>query len=126
MFLVGLCVLTQFSFFVAKTEQSPKFKVSFICKRTLDPVIDLEYQENVKLITEFLVQMAKKSKNQLLTIEEIITIYKMIMFLYLQDSDDYLKFIEIILGDGEKFKIPYSHDILERLMVEQNNANQPE
>ena len=124
--VISLCVLMQFGCFVAKVDQPLKLKVSFITKELSGPTTDLEYQESMILITDFLAQMAKKSKNQILTFEEIVTIYKMIMFLYLQDSDDYSKCIEIVLGNGEKFKIPYNHDILERLMIDQNSTNPQE
>ena len=124
MFLIALLMSTQFGSFLAKSDQNSKLKVSLICKRTEDLITNPEYTESFEYIVNYLDKMAKKSKNQLLTFEEILTIYKMIMFLYLQDNDDYSKYIEIVLGNGEKFKIPYSHDILEGLMIDQNNANQ--
>jgi hypothetical protein len=109
------------SFFFTKPDAvSTDIAVKFISKKTDQVVTDPSYVENAKSCIEILQDFAQQQENRELTVEEIMIALKIIIFLFLQETNDYSKSIVIQLKNGKKIELPYSQELFEQMFKEQD------
>lgn len=119
--LISLQVCPFFGMNSKKEEINTDIKVSFKSEKTASLVSNFEYHEDVKFAIELLQNLADQQEHRKLTIEEMRLIFRIISFLFLQETDDYSKGIEIMFKNGKKLQVPYSAEFFATLLGHSNS-----
>ena len=56
--------------------------------------------------------------------EEMALVFRVISYLFLQETEDYNKFIEVQLKNGKKLCLPYSFQLFAAMMMQNNTKEQ--
>jgi hypothetical protein len=96
--------------------------VVFKSKQTQPNVINVDYHKNAEFAIELLTNLAEQQEHRKLTMEELTLVIRVISFLFLQETDDYSKMLEVHLKNGKKIYVPYSAELFTSLIA-QNDSN---
>ena len=125
MLVCSFISLPAYSFFgldsQKKTEVCTDVKVSFKSEKAVAVLTNFEYYENAKFALELLQNLAEQQEHRKLTIEEMTLALRVLSFLFLQETDDYNKSIEINLKNGKKISLPYSVELFANLLSAQSS-----
>ncbi|MBP6892221.1 hypothetical protein KBB68_01430 [Candidatus Babeliales bacterium] len=71
---------------------------------------------------ELLTKLAEQQEHCKSILEELALSIRIISFLFLEETDDYSKIIEVNLKYGKKIFLPYLVELVMNLMVESPNS----
>ena len=106
-----------------KEEKSQSLQIKFISTQTSKTISDQAFNEDSQTCMNLLQNYAHVQKQRKLTFEEMLTAMQILMFLFLQNSDDYSKKIEVILDNGDKLTLPYSTQLFASLCQQTDNED---
>lgn len=113
------------SFFNFNTEEkSNTIQIKITSTQSSKVISDQDFHKDSQACMELLQNYAKVQKQRKLTFEEMLTIMQVVMFLFLQNSNDYSKKIELILNDGEKLALPYSVQLFAALFEQTSDEDE--
>lgn len=93
-------------------------------KQVVSNVVNVDYHKNAKLAIELLTNLAEQQEHRKLTLEELALAIRVITFLFLEETDDYSKNIEVNLKNGKKISLPYSVELVMNLMIQQGSSSE--
>ena len=116
---------TQFALFPNSKESStPSIQIKFNSTKIKQHGASSSTSQDIQSCLELLANYAQAQEQRELTFEEMMMVMQILMFLFLQDSDDYSKKIDVVLKNGKKLALPYSSHLFASLCQQTSQQNQ--
>ena len=108
-----------------KESQTPTIQIKFSSTKIKQSSSNSS-NEDMQSCLELLSNYAMLQEQRALTFEEMMIIMQILMFLFLQDTDDYSKKIDIALKNGKKITLPYSAQLFASVCQQGNQQESEE
>lgn len=112
------------AFLNSKEPSTPTVQIKFSSTKIANSIPDVNEQEQIEYFLVLLKNYSRLQEQRKLTLEEMIFIVQILIFLFVQDSDNYSKKIEVAIKGGQKIVLPYSSELLTGLAQLQNQIDQ--
>ncbi len=120
---ISLPIYSLFGLTQAPKKPDTDVKVVFKSEETAPFITNLDYYDGAKFSVELLQNLAEQQEHRKLTMEEMSLALRVISFLFLQETEDYNKCLEISFKNGKKLYLPYSYQLFAILMQNNDSSN---